>query len=191
LAAANKPNIRRPAFFSMPPDQDHSSNQQSVVSMRTMEIIVAAAIFLFGAVVAWESWRLGARWGDDGPQAGYFPFYIGLIIAVASLVTLVQAFLGQTARPGSAFVERGQLKLVFAVLGPALVYVLAIQWFGIYLSSAVYMAVFMVWLGHYAWWKAVLLGIAVSVSVFVLFEIWFQVPLHKGTLYNPLSLIGY
>ena len=175
----------------MTPDHDNKPGQQSVVSVRTMEIIVAGAIFLFGAVVAWESWRLGARWGDDGPQAGYFPFYIGLIIAAASLVTLVQAILGHTAGRSSAFVERGQLKLVSAVLVPALVYVLAIQWFGIYLASAVYMAVFMVWLGHYAWWKAVLLGIAVSVSVFLMFEIWFQVPLHKGTLYNPLSLIGY
>jgi putative tricarboxylic transport membrane protein len=175
----------------MPTDQDEQADQRSVVSMRTMEIIVAAAIFIFGAVIAWESWRLGARWGSDGPQAGYFPFYIGLIIAIASLVTLVQAFLGRTANPGEAFVERGQLKLVFAVLGPALVYVLVIQWFGIYLASAIYMAVFMVWLGNYAWWKATLLGIAVSVSVFMMFEIWFKVPLHKGTLYDPLSLIGY
>lgn len=159
--------------------------------MRAMEIIVAIAILIFGAVVAWESWRLGARWGSDGPQAGYFPFYIGVIIVIASLATLVQAWRGRTPRADAAFVERGQLKLVLAVLVPALVYVLAIQWFGIYLASAIYMAVFMVWLGSYAWWKAVLLGIAVSVSVFVMFEIWFKVPLHKGTLYNALSLIGY
>jgi len=175
----------------MPTDQHEQADERSVVSMRTMEIIVASAILAFGTVVAWASWQLGARWADDGPQAGYFPFYIGLFIAIASLVTLVQAILGRTANPGEAFVERGQLKLVFSVLGPALVYVLVIQWFGIYLASAIYMAVFMVWLGNYAWWKAVLLGIAVSVSVFMMFEIWFKVPLHKGTFYNPLSLIGY
>lgn len=156
-----------------------------------MEIIVAAVILLFGAVVASESARLGARWGDDGPQAGYFPFYIGLLVVISSLVTLGQALLDRSAKARASFVERGQLKLVFSVLGPALVYVLVIQWFGIYLASAVYVAVFMVWLGKYAWWKAVLSGIAVSVSVFVMFEIWFQVPLHKGTLYDPLSVLGY
>ena len=172
-------------------EQDNPAAARAVVSMRTMEIIVAAAIFAFGALIAWESWRLGARWGSDGPQAGYFPFYIGVIIAFASLVTLAQAIAGKTSNPDGAFVERGQLKLVISVLGPALVYVLAIHWFGIYLASAVYMAVFMGWLGNYAWWKAVLLGMAVSISVFVMFEIWFKVPLHKGTLYNPLSLIGY
>lgn len=175
----------------MTPESDNQADGRSVVSMRTMEIIVAAAMFVFGAVVAWESLRLGARWGGDGPQAGYFPFYIGLIISVASLVTLVQAIIGRPGPAGPSFVERGQLRLVFAVLGPAAVYVLVIQWFGIYLASAIYMAVFMIWLGNYAWWKAVLLGIAVSVSVFVMFEIWFKVPLHKGTLYDPLSALGY
>lgn len=175
----------------MTPDQENQTEQRSVVSMRTMEIIVAVALFAFGAVIAWESWRLGARWADDGPQAGYFPFYIGVIIAIASLATLIQALLRRTPGAGNSFVERGQLRLVLSVLLPALVYVLVIQWFGIYLASAIYIAVFMVWLGNYAWWKAVLLGIAVSIGVFLMFEIWFKVPLHKGTLYNPLSLIGY
>ena len=158
--------------------------------MRTMEIIVAAVLLVFGLVIAWESWRLGARWADDGPQAGYFPFYVGLIIAIASVVTLVQAVLTRSPRAGDSFVERGQLKLVFSVLGPALVYVLAIQWFGIYLASAVYMAVFMVWLGKYPWWKSIVVGVAVCVALYLMFEVWFQVPLHKGTLFDPLSLIG-
>jgi hypothetical protein len=105
------------------------------------------------------------------------------------LVTLVQAILDHS-KAGESFVERGQLNLVFAVLGPALVYVLAIQWFGIYLASALYVAVFMVWLGKYAWWKSILLGITVSVCLYIMFEVWFQVALHKGTLYNPLSLFG-
>ena len=82
------------------------------------------------------------------------------------------------------------MRQILAVLLPALAYVLAIQWFGIYLSSAIYIAVFMVWLGKYAWWKSILLGMAVSAGLYLMFEIWFQVPLHKGTLYDPLSLIG-
>ena len=169
----------------------NAADTQSVIGNRAMEIIVAAALLLFGATIAWASYQLGAGWASDGPQAGYFPFYIGTIIALSSLITLVQAMLGRATNLDDAFVERGQLRLVLAVLLPALVYVLVIQWFGIYLASAIYMAVFMMWLGKYAWWKSVLLGIAVSVSVFMMFEVWFQVPLHKGTLYNPLSLIGY
>jgi Tripartite tricarboxylate transporter TctB family len=167
-----------------------AQDQRAVISNRAMEIIVALALLAFGSVIAGASYKLGAQWADDGPQAGYFPFYIGAIIAVSSLITLVQALRSTTLRPHDAFVESGQLKLVLAVLIPALLYVLAIQWFGIYLASAVYMAVFMIWLGKYAWWKSVLLGIAVSVIVYLMFEVWFKVALHKGTLYDPLSLLS-
>ena len=175
----------------MPSENQNTTESQSVVSMRSAEIIVALLLLAFGLVIAVASYSLGAKWADDGPQAGYFPFYIGTIIALSSLVTLAQTLLDRTPGGQKSFVERGQLKQVMAVLLPALVYVLGIQWFGIYLASAVYMAVFMVWLGKYAWWKAVTLGVAVSALLFVTFEIWFQVALHKGTLYNPLSLVGY
>ncbi len=174
----------------MTPDNEHQPDTRAVVGHRAMEIIVASVLLAFGATIAGASYRLGARWADDGPQAGYFPFYIGTIIVISSLVTLIQSLRGRTAKSGEAFVERGQLRQILAVLLPALAYVLAIQWFGIYVSSACYIAVFMVWLGKYAWWKSIVLGIAVSASLFMMFEIWFQVPLHKGTLYNPLSLIG-
>ena len=175
----------------MTENTENSADQHTVIGMRAMEIIVAILLMAFGLTIAVASYKLGAQWADDGPQAGYFPFYIGVIITLSSLVTLIQAILGRTGGASKGFVERGQLKQVMAVLVPALVYVLGIQWFGIYLASAVYMAVFMVWLGKYAWWKGIALGIAVSVALFFMFEIWFKVALHKGTLYNPLSLFGF
>jgi hypothetical protein len=153
--------------------------------------VVAALLLVIGLVVAWDSARLGARWGDDGPQSGYFPFYVGMLIVVSGAVILWQALRGLTPNGRGTFVERGQLRQVFSVFWPAAIYVLVVQWFGIYLASAVYIAGFMVWLGHYPWWKSVALGIATSVSVFLLFEIWFQVALHKGTLYNPLAIFGF
>ena len=172
-----------------PEAEENTADTRAAIGMRTMELIVAGALLAFGATIAIASYRLGAGWAEDGPRAGYFPFYIGLIISLSSAVTLLQALRKRTV--DTVFVERGQLRLVLAVLVPALGYVLIIQWFGIYLASAIYIAVFMVWLGKYAWWKAVPLGIAISVSVFVTFEIWFQVPLHKGALYNPLGIFGY
>ncbi len=37
------------------------------------------------------SLKLGASWGIDGPEAGYFPFYISVSILLSSTVTLYQA----------------------------------------------------------------------------------------------------
>ena len=162
----------------------------SVVTVRTMEIIVALVLLVIGAVVAFDSFRLGARWSDEGPQSGYFPFYIGLIICIASLATLLQAAFAKAGDANKAFVDREQLRQVLAVLLPAAFYILGIQLVGIYIASAVYVAVFMVWLGTYSWLKSVVLGLAVSASLFVMFEVWFRVPLPKGA-FDPLRFLGY
>ncbi len=163
---------------------------RAVISMRGMEIIIACILLAFGMTIAGASYKLGAGWASDGPQAGYFPFYIGLIISISSLITLVQALRQRGPKSDAAFVEHGQLKLVLSVLMPALIFVLVIQWFGIYPAAAIYMAVFMIWLGKYAWWKAALTGVSVATSVYLMFEIWFQVPLPKGSLFDPLSFFG-
>lgn len=158
------------------------------ISVKTMEIVVALVIFAIGAMVVYDSVRLGFRWAGDGPEAGYFPFYIGMFICVSCLVTLGQAVFGKNR--GGVFVEWPQLKLVFSVLVPAGFFVLGIQFIGIYIAAAAYIAVFMVWLGKYSWIKGVLLGFAVSAAMFVMFEVWFKVPLFKGE-YDPLSFLGY
>ena len=64
---------------------DHTSDQEapaaeSGISTRTMEIVVALALLAVSALVIVDSYRLGSKWGDDGPQSGYFPFYIGLLL---------------------------------------------------------------------------------------------------------------
>lgn len=166
------------------------SDSEQAVSTRTMEMVVAALLLVIAAAVAISSYRIGARWAEDGPQAGYFPFYIGLIIGFCSIVIFLQAVLGRLG-PNRSFVERGPLRQVMSVLVPAAFYVLGIQLIGIYVASAVYITFFMVWLGRYTWTKSLTLGVLVSVFAFMMFEIWFQVPLYKGSLFNPLSLIGY
>jgi hypothetical protein len=159
------------------------------VSLRLMDITVALLLLIVGAVVVYDSYRLGAKWGSDGPESGYFPFRVGLLICIASLATLVQAV---RARNLSyvMFVSLAKLKLVMTVLIPALVYVFCVQYVGLYIASAVYIAVFMAWLGKYSWLKSILVGVLVNVSFFFMFEVWFKVPLFKG-YFDPLSFLGY
>ena len=88
---------------------------RAVGSVRVWEAVVAVAFFVFGSVVVWDSQRLGSSWASDGPQAGYFPFYIGLIICLSSLANLIGAF-GKGSRGKRAFVTWGQLKMVLVVM---------------------------------------------------------------------------
>ncbi len=160
------------------------------ISYRAAEIAVAILFLVIGGVVAFDSYRIGSGWSSDGPQAGYFPFYIGLIIAFSSLVTLAQVLFGAASRSDKIFVEWSQLRQVLSVLVPAALFVGGIQVIGIYIAAMLYIAVFMVWLGNYGWLKSIVIGFAVSALSFVTFEVWFQVPLFKGAL-DPLRFLGY
>ena len=157
--------------------------EKAVGSVRLWEIVVAVLFFIFGAIVVWDSRRLGAQWGSDGPQAGYFPFYIGVFICVSSAMNLIQ---GIAKGSRDAFVEWGQLRLILIVLVPTLVYVALIDnpWYslGIYVPSMVFIAFFMRFLGKYGWAKIAAVTIGTMVTFFVMFEIWFKVPLPKGPI---------
>lgn len=164
-----------------------NGTDRSAASTRAVEIGVAAVILLFGLVVVTDSYRLGARWGEDGPQPGYFPLYVGLLICFASVTILVRA-LRSSALAQESFVSRGELKKILTVLIPTVVYVSLIAYLGFYLASTLYIAYFMWQLGKYSWIKTVPVAVGVSVAFFLIFETWFQVPLPKGPLEAALGL---
>ena len=171
------------------------SPQEGVVRERTgvptfaVEAAVAALVIVFGLVVLFGSRKLGSGWTSDGPGAGYFPFYIGLILCISGAGTLYQALMGKK-RNHDIFVDGEQIRRVLSVLVPAAVYVAAIQVVGIYIASAVYIAGFMIVLGKFGKARSVALGIVIAALFFLLFEVWFKIPLHKGML-DPLAFLGY
>lgn len=171
-------------------ENTNNSNQDSVISVRAMDIITALLFLVVGLVVMVGSIKLGASWGSDGPEAGYFPFYISLIILLSSTVTLYQAVVVNKNKKSESFVDRESFNQVMAVLLPAIVFVLGVQLIGIYVSSVLYIAIFMVWLGKYPLWKAILVSVGVSVALYLMFEYWFQVPLPHGSWFNPLEFMG-
>jgi hypothetical protein len=171
---------------------EHDKNTESPragIATNVVEAAVAAILLIVGIGVIIESRRLGAGWTTDGPGSGYFPFYIGLIIAISSLGILYQALAGKNKNT-DVFVDAEQLKRVMSVLIPAAVYVLAVNFLGLYVASAIYIALFMVVLGKYSWVKSIVAALAVNVLFFFMFEVWFKVPLFKGSL-DPLRALGY
>jgi len=152
---------------------------------RQIEIGVACGTALFAIVVMIGSMQVGINWGVEGPKAGFFPFYVGLAILLASLVNLAQAL---TSGGNKLFADWDQLRQVLAVVVPTAVYVALVPWIGLYVASFLLIAVFMKWLGRYG--LGLTLGVAIGVPVlaFLMFEKWFLVPLPKG----PLEvMLGY
>jgi hypothetical protein len=154
---------------------------------QAFEAIVAVVISLVGVVMMVDARRVGMDWASDGPKGGYFPFRTGAILSIASVVVFLRALFGKH-RNHELFVSWGRFKMVLAVLIPTVLYVVATQFIGIYVASAVFIGGFMRAIGRFDWPKVILISVAVSVVLFWMFEIQFLVPLPKGPLE---SLFGY
>jgi putative tricarboxylic transport membrane protein len=163
----------------------HAESPATAITKRSAELAVGVVVAAFGLLAIVSNYLLGAGWAEDGPQAGYFPFRMGIAIFIASIVVIVQAV---RKNDRSAFVERGQLKLVAIVLLPLTVHIASIQFIGIYVASALFIALFMRLVGKFSWLKSVITGVGINLVWFWVFEILFMVPLPKGPLEH---LLGY
>jgi len=171
-------------------DQNSESGDvRTGVATYVVDAAVAAILLAIGLTVTITSWKLGAGWTSDGPGSGYFPFGIGVLICISSIGTLVQALFGKEKNT-EVFVDGEQFGRVLKVFVPSVIYVGAIEVVGVYVASAVFIAVFMMWLGKFSPVKSIIAALAVNVVFFLMFEVWFQVPLYKGIL-DPLAFLGY
>lgn len=146
-----------------------------------------ALIFLIaGLVILWDSYRIGAGWGDRGPQSGYFPFRIGIIVCISAIAVMIETW-RSNFEPNESFVNREELKPVLQVLVPILGFVAVSQFLGMYVGGFLLIAGFMRLLGKYSWFRSVAIAAAVIGVTFWLFEIQFMVPLIKGPLEEALG----
>src|SRR5512147_2359793 len=117
------------------------------ISVGVAESITALLLAGIGVLAIIDSLRLGMGWSEDGPQAGYFPFWLGVGLVLASLANMAYALRGVGRR--RMFISHAQLRNVLAVLAPTLVFVLLIGPLGIYLPSILLITYFMMVLGHF------------------------------------------
>jgi putative tricarboxylic transport membrane protein len=167
-------------------DQSHPT-EETGPSQRSVEIAVAIGTLVFGIIVLIGSLQVGIDWGFEGPKPGFFPFYVSLFIIVASLYNMLQATtLGGIKQGLFSTVE--QLKRVLSVVVPASIYVALVPFIGMYVSSMLLIAFFMMWLGKYSALHTLPIAVGVPVVVYVVFERYFQIALPKGPIEYWLGL---
>ena len=155
-------------------------------SHRRVDIGVAILMAILAIIGIYGSTEVGIGWGAEGPRAGFFPFYCSLIVLISCVINIASAL--RTPETGKLFAEWSQLRQVVSVLVPTAIYVALVPYTGIYVASALLIAFFMLWFGRYNWLIAIAVAVAVPVLTFLMFEIWFLVPLPKGPLE---SYLGY
>jgi putative tricarboxylic transport membrane protein len=152
-----------------------------VTDTRNVETVVSLLLLALAGALGFDNWRTGIAWDSTGPQAGYFPFYLSVILACASLYGLVAAFLTRK-EASETFVTRAQLRRVMLVFVPTLLFCLATQFLGLYVASFFLIAAFMRMVGRIALWKSLLTAILFTAIMFVTFDVAFDVIMPKGPL---------
>jgi putative tricarboxylic transport membrane protein len=172
----------------MPPaPEEQPAQSPAVVSNRVVDIATSLVLLALAGLLAFDNWRTGMSWDATGPQAGYFPFYLSVILAASSVYGIVKELAARRSE-SEPFVRREQLWRVLQVLTPTILFCLLMQWLGLYVASFLLIAGFMVLVGRIAVWKSVLTAAVFSIAMFVTFEIAFDVIMPKGPLE---ALLGF
>ena len=152
------------------------------ISRNSMEIAAALATAAVGAVVCYGASLNGISWGDGGPQPGYFPFYIGLLIILGSTATIVQTVVKRAATADVTFIDGERLRTVVMFFLPIVAFVAISAWLGLYIGMAIYAFYAMRFAAGFRTPAALLTAILVVAVNFVIFEKLFVVPLLKGPI---------
>jgi hypothetical protein len=153
----------------------------AVTTTQSAERVVYLLLIAVAVVLGYDNWRSGIGWAPEGPKAGYFPFYLAVILGGASLWGLLRT-LRRSADRDAIFITRAQLRRVSAVFVPTLAFCVLMQWLGLYVASFLLVAGFMRFIGRIAWWKSVLTAFLFALAMFVTFDIAFDVIMPKGPL---------
>ncbi len=168
---------------------EHPHDEVLLVSNRTVEIIVSLALIALAGVVIWDTVRIGYGWSEqEGPQPGFFPFIVAAMMGVASLITFIKSAFFPSDEDRQDFVSIRGAGRILLVLVPLAVYILGIEFLGIYVASAIFIAGFMIAFGKEPILRSALVGVGVPLALFFMFERWFLVPLPKGPLEAMLGL---
>jgi hypothetical protein len=141
-----------------------ADDSPALTSTRTVDVAVSILLLGLALLLAFDNWRTGISWDSTGPQAGYFPFYLAVILAAACLYGLGKELLARR-QSAETFVTRAQFWRVIQVFVPTLLF-----------------AGFMIFVGRIAAWKAVLTALVFSLAMFLTFDIAFDVIMPKGPL---------
>lgn len=149
--------------------------------MRKADILVALGLMLVGIIVLVDTIRLGFGWGMSGPEAGFFPFYMGLGIVICTFFIALRSFRTYKKEgAGKPLIKEGGLTQILWVLIPAAGMVLLTELIGLHLSTVLYLVFYMGVVGKMHWSKVIPLSILIPLAVYIVFDKLFLIPLPEG-----------
>lgn len=154
----------------------------------SVELVFSALVIVAGLVILAGGATLGWRWTEAGPPSGYAPFYLGLILVLAGLGLAASTITARKAMRSATFLTRSGAREVLALFGPIAGLVIGAQVLGIYVAGLLYLFATIRFQARTSTLRAAAIAIASVALFFVMFEVWFRIPLAKGPVESYLGL---
>jgi len=155
-----------------------------MVSQRSIELTTAAFTGAFGMAVVVSSTSNGIGWGENGVDAGTFPFLVGSVIVLGSLYNLARGiFIGYEVA-----ITRPALRRVAGLFIPAAIFIALIPTLGMYVASGGYVLATVGWRRQLSLLRSLVLAVAAPLFLYLIFEKLFVVTLPHGVL---LDMLGF
>lgn len=157
------------------------------ISRRTSELATSLVAGAIGAIVCYGSLENGIAWDSSGPQPGYFPFYVGVLIIFGSACVALQSLI-KGHDGADAFLDGERLKSIISFFLPIVGFVIVSVFLGLYIGMAIYTFYSMYWPGRMKLHNSIITTVIVVAVNWVIFEILFMVPLLKGPVLNHFGI---
>ena len=144
---------------------------------------MALGIIAFAASVSVQAYQVGSRWVDGQAGPGFFPFWLGVLLAVCGAFILAR----EARLPdGKAFFhDRTALMSVAKVTSTAAGLLVLTYLIGFRTASIIYLFVYLRFIGKHRWPAVIVLSLAIPITGYWIFERVLQVGLPRGIFEIP------
>lgn len=149
--------------------------------MRKVELLWATAFLVVAAIVIIESFRLGFGWQEHGPQAGFVPFWLAIVMVVCGGIIILRGLLMEVGE--SFFMSRPAMWAMIWVFLASTLLAFMIGTLGMYIATVVFAVLFTYWLGRHPWYVALGFAIITALAVYYGMEKGLTIPLPKSPVY--------
>jgi putative tricarboxylic transport membrane protein len=151
-------------------------------TLRHAEVLAGVAFVALAILVVWQGFDLGPGWDDSGPQPGFFPASLALLMGLGGVAALWAAVRSRDETP---FLEVRQEAVDLIAVGiPAALAVASVPVLGLYIMTTVYIGAFAAWYGGLRWYFTVPGGLAGALVLYWALERSFHIPLPKSIWYG-------
>jgi putative tricarboxylic transport membrane protein len=139
--------------------------------MRKADRITGVIVLLFSIYLMEESWRMPPS-ATFGPGAGFLPFWLGALLALLSILLIVNAFRRPVVSTTKRIFPSGRVLLTLgAVIAGLAVYILTLEILGFLVGTGLLTAFLLGFAGRERWYTTILVAVLNAAGLYVIFQV--------------------